>query len=228
MTPTEITIQTTSNDAIIKFEADRFVTQHNSYEFNNIDEASNSPLAQQLFYLPFVKKIYIASNFIAIERYNIVEWADVQDEVAEQIKAYLNSDAPVIKEEIAQPKNAVTVYAESTPNPSVLKFVANKKLVSSMYEFNSIEEAKQRFAQMSPEEILNFTALTMDQFANDDPELVTFIARHTLPRRGIMAGPDEILVTMGAQNALWIAAQLLCADGLKSNVCNFCGNCKFY
>ncbi|SHG67805.1 NifU family protein [Winogradskyella jejuensis] len=142
MIPTEITIQTTSNDAIIKFEADRFVTQHNSYEFKNIDEASNSPLAQQLFYLPFVKKVYIASNFIAIERYNIVEWADVQDEVAEQIKAYLNSDAPVIKEEIAQPKNAVTVYAESTPNPSVLKFVCNKALVGQICEFSSIDEAK--------------------------------------------------------------------------------------
>lgn len=139
---TDITIQSTSNEAIIKFEATRFITQHNSYEFNNIDEASNSPLAQQLFYLPFVKKIYIASNFVAIERYNIVEWADVQDEVAEQIKNYLNSEAPVIKEDVAKPKNAVTVYAESTPNPSVLKFVCNKALVGQICEFSSIDEAK--------------------------------------------------------------------------------------
>ena len=63
-----ITIVPTSNDAIIKFEASHFLTQHNSYEYNNIDEASNSPLVQQLFYLPFVKKVYVASNFIAIER----------------------------------------------------------------------------------------------------------------------------------------------------------------
>lgn len=142
MTPTEINIQTTSNNAIIKFEADRFITQHNSYEFNNIDEAANSPLAQQLFYLPFVKKVYIASNFIAIERYSIVEWADVQDEVAEQIKVYLNSDAPVIKEDKVKPKSAVTVYAESTPNPSVLKFVCNKALVGQICEFSSIDDAK--------------------------------------------------------------------------------------
>lgn len=142
MSDTAITIQPTSNEAIIKFEADRFITQHNSYEFNNIDEAKNSPLAQQLFYLPFVKKVYIASNFVAIERYSIVEWADVQDEVAEQIKAYLNSDAPVIKEEHTKPKNAVTVYAESTPNPSVLKFVCNKPLVGQICEFSSIDEAK--------------------------------------------------------------------------------------
>ncbi len=77
------------------------------------------------------------------------------------------------------------------------------------------DHANWRLCAMQALGIKNFTALTMDQFANDDPELVTFIARHTLPRRGIMAGPDEILVTMGAQNALWIAAQLLCADGRK-------------
>ena len=142
MSPTEITIKATSNDAIIKFEADRFITQHNSYEFNNIDDASNSPLAQQLFYLPFVKKVYIASNFIAIERYNIVEWSDVQDEVAEQIKTYLNSDAIVIKEEVSKSKSAITVYEESTPNPSVLKFVCNKALVGQICEFSSIDDAK--------------------------------------------------------------------------------------
>lgn len=55
----------------------------------------------------------------------------------------------------------------------------------------------------------NFDALTQDQYDADDPELVSFVARHTLPRRGIMARPDEILITMGAQNALWIAAQVL-------------------
>ena len=55
----------------------------------------------------------------------------------------------------------------------------------------------------------DFAALTSDYYDQDDPQLVDFIARHTLPRRGIIAGPDEILVTMGAQNALWLAAQVL-------------------
>jgi GntR family transcriptional regulator/MocR family aminotransferase len=55
----------------------------------------------------------------------------------------------------------------------------------------------------------DFHSLTDDQFEEDDPGLVEYIARHTLPRRGILARPDEILVTLGAQNALWLAAQLL-------------------
>ncbi|WP_178987388.1 NifU family protein [Winogradskyella schleiferi] len=142
MTHTKISIVPTSNETIIKFEADRFLTNHNSFEFNNIDDAKHSPLAQQLFYLPFVKKIYIASNFIAIERYNIVEWKDVQNEVAAQIEDYLSNDGIVVTEEAIKPKAAVTVYAESTPNPGVLKFVCNKVLVPNMYEFTSIEEAK--------------------------------------------------------------------------------------
>ncbi|WP_136439999.1 PLP-dependent aminotransferase family protein [Pacificoceanicola onchidii] len=68
----------------------------------------------------------------------------------------------------------------------------------------------------------DFWALTQDQFDQDDPELVSFIARHTLPRRGIQAGPEEILITLGAQNALWLAAQVLASRGRKVAIENPC------
>ncbi|WP_459211363.1 NifU family protein [Aquimarina rhabdastrellae] len=137
-----IKIETTSNKNIVKFEANEFLTQHTSYEFENIDHAKESPLAQQLFYLPFVKKVYISQNFVAIEKYNIVEWEDVQEEVATQIQAYLNEGKPVITPTTTAKQVPVTIYAESTPNPSVLKFVANKKLVLKGYEFKNIDETK--------------------------------------------------------------------------------------
>ena len=54
-----------------------------------------------------------------------------------------------------------------------------------------------------------FDSLTRDYNDQDDPKLIEFILRHTLPRRGILAKPDEVLVTMGAQNALWLAAKVL-------------------
>ena len=142
MTAFKIDIKPTNNEKIIKFELNQFITNHESFEFNNIDEAKPSPLAQQLFYLPFVKKVYIGSNFVAIERYDIVSWEDVQDEVAEQIEAYFNQGGVAVTEDQTRKKVSVTVYAESTPNPSVMKFVANKKLVTSSYEFTSIDEAK--------------------------------------------------------------------------------------
>ncbi len=138
----KISIKNTSNPTIIKFEADQFLTKHESYEFNTIDDAAPSPIAQQLFYLPFVKKVYISGNFIAVERFNIVEWSDVQDEVAEQIETYINNGGIIINDTSAKKKVPVTVYAESTPNPAVLKFVANKKLVNNYHEFKSIDDAK--------------------------------------------------------------------------------------
>ncbi|MGJ8546361.1 MAG: PLP-dependent aminotransferase family protein [Sulfitobacter sp.] len=55
----------------------------------------------------------------------------------------------------------------------------------------------------------DFTALTTDYYDQDDPQLIEFIARHTLPRRGITARPEQILITLGAQNALWLTTQVL-------------------
>lgn len=55
----------------------------------------------------------------------------------------------------------------------------------------------------------DFEAMTVDRYERDDPKLVEFILRNILPRRGISARPEEILITMGAQNALWITAQIL-------------------
>ena len=136
-----INIQPTTNSDIVKFEANQFLTRHESFEFGNIEEAAKSPLAQQLFHLPFVKTVYLAQNFIAIEKYSIVEWAEVQEEVAEQIKDYLNKGGSILKAEteVTSKLVPVTVYAESTPNPSVMKFVSNKKLVLATAEFKSID-----------------------------------------------------------------------------------------
>lgn len=135
-----ISVQPTNNENIVKFIANSFLTQANSFEFKNIDEAAASPIAQQLFYLPFVKTVYISQNFIAIEKYNIVEWSDVEEEVAESISEYLNSGKPVITEGAVKKKVPVTVYAESTPNPAVLKFVANKPLANGSFEFKTIDD----------------------------------------------------------------------------------------
>lgn len=136
-----VTITETTSDKILKFETNYFLIRNSSQEFNNIDEAKNSPLAQQLFYLPFVKKVYISSNFIAIERFDIVSWKDVQDDVSKQIEDYLNEGGVVLREDNDK-KVPVTVYAESTPNPSVMKFVSNKKIAINAVEFKNIDDTK--------------------------------------------------------------------------------------
>ena len=84
-----IAIKNTNNPSIVKFELDEIIIKGQNFEFKNIDETKPSPLAMQLFYLPFVKTVYISNNFIAIEKFSIVEWKDVQDAVAEQIKEFI-------------------------------------------------------------------------------------------------------------------------------------------
>ena len=138
-----VKVERTQNKFINKFEINKFITNHLSFEYNNIDDAKNSQLAQELFYLPFVKKVYITPSFISIERFNIVEWEDVEEEVKNLIENYLNSEKEVISEVKKEKNNPISIYTESTPNPSVLKFVSNKLIVDYSFEFNNIDEAQE-------------------------------------------------------------------------------------
>jgi GntR family transcriptional regulator/MocR family aminotransferase len=61
-------------------------------------------------------------------------------------------------------------------------------------------------------EIRNWAADVVDQ---DDPLLIEQIQARLLPRRGIFANPDEIIVTLGAQNALYMLATLLMTRGSR-------------
>jgi Fe-S cluster biogenesis protein NfuA len=125
----------------LKFEFPDFITQNENYEFKNIDETKNSPLAQQLFYLPFVKTVYISGNFIAIERFSIVEWEDVKDAVAEQIEKFVNDGGTILTvDENKSKKQPITVYGETTPNPAALKFVVSRMLTKTPVEYKNIDQ----------------------------------------------------------------------------------------
>lgn len=200
----KINIKETQNPTILKFEFPDFITQNESFEYKNIDEAKNSPLAQQLFYLPFVKTVYISGNFIAIERYNIVEWDDVKEAVAEQIEEFAKSGAKIIIEDILKPKkSALTVYGETTPNPATLKFVVSKLLTKSALEFKNIDEtaasplAKELFSFPFVKEIFideNYISVTKYAVATWEEitlEIRTFIKQY-IENGGIVV--DENLI----------------------------------
>lgn len=66
----------------------------------------------------------------------------------------------------------------------------------------------------------DFAALTSDYYERDDAVLIEHVLRTILPRRGIAARADEVLLTLGAQNALWMAAQVLLGPGKRAVVEN--------
>ena len=199
-----ITLRETNNPAVLKFEANRPLVQVGNYEYRNIDEAKNSPLARQLFYLPFIKTVYISGNFVAMERFDIVDWADVRESVAQQLVEYLNAGEPVVEEEAQTSRIPVTIYGEITPNPAVMKFVANRKLVPGVFEFKNIDEtgpsplARKLFEFPFVREVfmdLNYISVTKFEVAEWDEvsmQLREFI-REYLAAGGEVLNPEALL-----------------------------------
>jgi len=207
---TQITIKETQNPTIIKFEFEDFITQNQNFEFKNIDEAQASPLAQQLFYLPFVKTVYISGNFIAIERYSIVEWEDVQDAVAEQIASFVDQGGVIIKvDENKAKKQPITVYGETTPNPSALKFVVSRMLTKNAVEYKNIDQtassplAKELFKFPYVKEVFideNYISVTKYDINDWDEitlEVRTFIKQY-IENGGTVL--DESLIEVATKN----------------------------
>ncbi len=87
----------------------------------------------------------------------------------------------------------------------------------SLFDLNAWRDCARR--ALSRED---FELMAGDFAAADDVQLVNYICSRTLPSRGIRAHPDEILVTVGAQNALWIVTQLLLARGAHAVCENPC------
>ncbi len=187
----KISIKSTNNPSILKFELEETIIKGQNFEFKNIDETKNSPLAMQLFYLPFVKTVYISGNFIAIEKFSIVEWEDVQEAVSEQINNFIKNGGEIIKEEAKSTKKLpITIYAETTPNPAVQKFVCNKLLTKTLIECKSIDDtiaspiAKQLFNFPFVKEVFideNYISVTKYEIADWNEitmELRTFIKEY--------------------------------------------------
>ena len=135
-----IKFKETSREQELEFYSNNFLSE-NRVEFVKIEEAKNFPLIQQIFYLPFVKKVVLNKRSVYIEKLNILEWNDVQNELCKQIQDFLNNGG-LVNQGDTKKASPTTVYAESTPNPNVMKFVVNRKIVRGVYEFKNVSEAK--------------------------------------------------------------------------------------
>ncbi|MDA9338827.1 NifU N-terminal domain-containing protein [Flavobacteriaceae bacterium] len=135
-----IKFKETSREEELEFYSNIFLSEKR-IEFEKIEETNEFPLIQQIFYLPFIKKVILNKHSVYIEKLNILKWEDVQEELCSQLEEFLNKGGLVSKDEIKK-VSPVTVYAESTPNPNAMKFVVNKKIVDDVYEFKSVDDTK--------------------------------------------------------------------------------------
>ena len=111
------------------------------------------------------------------------------------------------------------------------KFLSEKRSDWAGYKYpfvygqvdaNLFDHANWRLCALQALGTKDFRSMTSDFYDQDDPKLLEFVARHTLPRRGILANEDEILITLGAQNALWLSTQILLTRKKKAIIENPC------
>ncbi|MEO7445557.1 MAG: NifU family protein [Ferruginibacter sp.] len=90
----------TPNPETMKFVANKLLYPGKSVDFPDEESARPSPLAQQLFSFPFIKSVFIASNFITLTKtLDTEDWQDVIPTIKQFLKDYLEEGKPVVNEE---------------------------------------------------------------------------------------------------------------------------------
>jgi Fe-S cluster biogenesis protein NfuA len=133
----EVFIEPTENPKVMKFVADYNLIP-GALELDRESDVSEIPMAQELFNYPFVDRIFITANFVAVAKQDTVEWGDVAENLKNVIEDELLANPRIY---LQKKKEAYQVYAEMTPNPYVMKFVSSKLLMDGFVEVKSREEA---------------------------------------------------------------------------------------
>ncbi|MBS1597107.1 MAG: NifU family protein [Bacteroidetes bacterium] len=102
----------TPNPETMKFVANKLLYPGKSIDFPDVESAKPSPVATELFGFPFIKSVFIASNFVTLTKTPETDWNDVIPTIRHFLKEYLEEGKPVVnEEEIVVKKNDGNVIA---------------------------------------------------------------------------------------------------------------------
>ncbi len=135
----QIIIEPTANPKVMKFIAE-YTLIPGSLELDRTSDISEIPIAQELFNYPFVDKIFITANFVAVAKEDTVEWEHVAESLKNVIEDQLLENPRIYRQ---KKREAYQVYAEMTPNPAVMKFVSDRGIVDGFIEVKSREESSE-------------------------------------------------------------------------------------
>ena len=106
----------TPNPETMKFVANKLLYPGKSADFPEVENAKPSPLAIELFGFPFIRCVFIASNFVTLTKTSETDWNDVIPAIRQFLKEYLEEGKPVINEEeilsIKKPDSTNIVHAD--------------------------------------------------------------------------------------------------------------------
>ena len=106
----------TPNAETMKFVANKLLYPGKSIDFPDEAAAGPSPLAKELFAFPFIRSVFIASNFVTLSKTPDTQWEEVIPTVREFLKQYLQDGKPVINEDeiVAKPSGSNDVHADDS------------------------------------------------------------------------------------------------------------------
>jgi Fe-S cluster biogenesis protein NfuA len=87
----------TPNPASLKFVANKLLLVTGaSADYDSLANSEGAPVAQKLFQFPFVKRVFVSSNYVSITKHDFVEWEEIRDELRTFLTTYLNQGNAVI------------------------------------------------------------------------------------------------------------------------------------
>ena len=134
-----IIIEPTANPNVMKFVAD-YTLIPGSLELDRTSDISEIPMAQELFNYPFISKIFISANFVAVAKEDHVEWENIVQSLKNVVEDELLANPRIYRKKQTQ---IYPLFAEMTPNPNVMKFVSSRGILNGFVEVKNREEAKE-------------------------------------------------------------------------------------
>jgi len=127
----------TPNPETMKFVANKLLYPGKSIDFADESYASPSPLAKELFSFPFIKSVFIASNFITITKtVEIDSWQDIIPSIRQFLKEYLENGGVVVNEQEVSTKKQ---EASNTVNSDDADVVVRVKELLENYVKPAVE-----------------------------------------------------------------------------------------
>src|SRR5688572_2390813 len=93
-----IYLESNPNPNSLKFVLNEMLVPEGlSFDFPDLESASLSPLAQELFAYPFVTRVFFMSNFVTVTKKEDIDWMEIQNTLKEHIRKYLEAGKFIIE-----------------------------------------------------------------------------------------------------------------------------------
>jgi Fe-S cluster biogenesis protein NfuA len=128
--------ETSPNPNSLKFVLNFNILENISLEYTSLEEASNSPLAQELFNkFDFVQGVFIAANFVTLTKDNETEWFEFNPEVRAFLKDYFEQGKPIV----SNPEEAIKENEKNAPQEEDSDIVVKIKSLLDEYVRPAVE-----------------------------------------------------------------------------------------